>query len=273
MNVDDLINRAYYLVEQREYEKALELLNQALKINKSMAPAHNELCVIYTMLGRFNDAYHHAMRAVELDPSEPKYHNSLSSAFYDVGHFQEALNSAKTAISLDPAYPSAYMALSHILKALKVPAEDIREIERQGKALYLHTKSRGDGTPLRGNDLKNFFNLIDTSYIETQTETEFDAHGLFWALKQICQNHDMFNRSNVVKESLCLPLIQWFFIIFIPLAGLFGYLQPAYSSEHRMSYISIGIILIVGAVIYYRYRTSPLVQKRHAMIGRPVNPH
>ncbi len=273
MNVGDLINRAYYHVEQREYKKALELLNQALKINESMAPAHNELCVIYTMLGRINDAYHHGMRAVELDPSEPKYHNSLSSALYDVGRFQEALNSAKTAISLDPTYSSAYMAVSHIFKALKTPEEDIREIERQGKELYLHSGSRGDGTPLRGNDLTNFFKLIDTSYIKTQTETEFDAHGLFWALKQICQNPDTFNRSNVVKESLCLPLIQWFFTIFIPIAGLFGYVQPAFSLEHRMSYISLGIILIVGAVIYYRYFTSPLVQKRHAMIGCPVNPH
>lgn len=270
---EELVNKAYYLVEQQQYERALDLLHQAESINESFAPAHNELCVVYTKLGHYNEAYLHAMRAIELDPNNPKYHNSLSSALYDLGRFQEALNSAKTAISLDQMYPSAYMALSHILRALKAPQNKITEVEELGKALYNTSKYRGDGTPLRDNDLKEFFKLIDISYIKKQPQAEFDARGFLWALNQIGKDPGSWHRSTVVKEAIILPLVQWCFTIIAPLAGLFGYLRPNFSVTSRKYYLFVGISLIIYSIAFYTRRTSHLMQNKYSRTGNPINPH
>ena len=157
----ELINKAYNLVEEGKLKKAKRLLESGLDICDEIADGHNELGVVYCLLGDFLPAYHHALRAIELDPTNPKYHNSLAFALMSMGRIDDALVSARCAIELDPNYASAHNLVSKILKMKGVP-EEASYHEGKARKIYARTGMRSNGHNLKEGDLERFFTKRET---------------------------------------------------------------------------------------------------------------
>jgi tetratricopeptide (TPR) repeat protein len=220
----ELINKAYNLVEGGKFEEAKRLLKRALDICDEIADGHNELGVVYCLLGDFPSAYHHALRAIELAPTNPKYHNSLAFTLMSMGRLDNALVSARTAIGLNPNYASAQNLVSKILK-MKGEPEEASYHEWKAQKIYESTKMRSDGHELKAGDLKRFFSGRETIIKKPESIESINVKGIKWALSQIKKNPDAA-KSKTVREAIMNPIARWSFVIIMPIAGFLGFIKP-----------------------------------------------
>lgn len=93
---------------QKLYAQAVANYQQALRMNPSLAVAHNNLAWLYATCDdpKFRHphrALEHARRAVQLSGGkQPAYLDTLAEALYLNGHYQQAVEVQTSALALDP---------------------------------------------------------------------------------------------------------------------------------------------------------------------------
>jgi predicted O-linked N-acetylglucosamine transferase (SPINDLY family) len=87
--------------QQGEYQKAADLINQALMINPEYAEAHISQGNVYRAMGRQNEAITAYTNAIRLNRKNPMAHYNLGNALRDLGKNTEALAAYNAASQLD----------------------------------------------------------------------------------------------------------------------------------------------------------------------------
>jgi tetratricopeptide (TPR) repeat protein len=193
LSAGELTNQAFQLVERGEYDSAVRLLRQAIRIDPLCGHAHNELAYIYGRIrGDLDLAEEHARRAVECDPSNPKFYNAINGIQLDRAKglktrrevrdsMRQRLQEVQRNIDNDPAYSPAYLTKAVAL-ALSGEPKDIWEAELdRAEQLYEQRKISAAGLPLtpyliKGIIARNHNLCLEmSSYWESLPKPAFDS--------------------------------------------------------------------------------------------------
>jgi tetratricopeptide (TPR) repeat protein len=112
--VQDVINRAKELLKSRQYEKAADVLRQAIALQPDSAVAHSHLAVALLRVGRAKEALASAQRGIELDPDYAFSYLVLGEANQAMNRFDEAIEAVRHAIQINPEYFDAYGVLGSL---------------------------------------------------------------------------------------------------------------------------------------------------------------
>jgi len=131
-----------FLTEIREYEAAIGILQEGLKIMDYDPDIWNYLGVAYWRKGDLEEALEAFERSLELDHNYPIAFNNMGSVFLskyleskDGENLQKAIDLFQKAISLDPGYASAYNGLG----AAYIQAGDVdRAVSSWEKAVEIN---------------------------------------------------------------------------------------------------------------------------------------
>ena len=99
-------------MDRGEYEVALEKLKRAIAYDKTYAPAHTMLAVLYETLGQMDEAGVEYRKAVQNDPKDGSVNNNYGAYLCGTGKQQEAERYFLTAVD-DPFYDTPAIALSN----------------------------------------------------------------------------------------------------------------------------------------------------------------
>ncbi len=95
-------NLGLCLMRQKQAGNARAVLEQALQIDASYAPAMNNLCDVYKELGLTDRQLEMALTAVGLQPGSALAFNNLGTALRENGLLAEAVHAYDTSLMLDP---------------------------------------------------------------------------------------------------------------------------------------------------------------------------
>jgi len=107
-----LLGSAYYL--KGEYQKAVEALNESIKLDPNLSDPFFFLAMSYGKLKEYGKAVEAAKRAIELDPKAPTYYAVLGLIYKDQKKYKEAEENLKKSIELDPKSIVSYLKLADL---------------------------------------------------------------------------------------------------------------------------------------------------------------
>jgi tetratricopeptide (TPR) repeat protein len=88
----------------RHPTEAASAAKKALRMDKQMAEAWNNLGVTYYMRNKFKGAIHNYQKAISLQPSFASFHNNLAAAYMDSKKFGLGVAEYRKAFELDPLF-------------------------------------------------------------------------------------------------------------------------------------------------------------------------
>jgi tetratricopeptide (TPR) repeat protein len=91
-----------------EYETAVELLKEAIRIDPSNYVSYNERGAAYTFLDKDPEAIRDFNRSIVLNPKYAVAYRNRGSAYFRLGKFQEAIADFTRALQLNDRYARAY---------------------------------------------------------------------------------------------------------------------------------------------------------------------
>ena len=109
--------RAWY--EQREYEKALLDLNEAIRLDNEHAAWYSSRGMTYDRLGEYDRAIAEYDQALRRDPTDAQTFNDRGLAFRAKKENMQAINDFSQAIRLDSSLADAYFNRGNAYKAKK----------------------------------------------------------------------------------------------------------------------------------------------------------
>lgn len=104
------LGRSY--MERGQYEIALEKLKRAVAQDKTYAPAHSMLAILYETIGEMEDAEKEYRKALQYDPKDGDVNNNLGAFLCGMGQPEEAESYFLQAVE-DPFYTTPGVALSN----------------------------------------------------------------------------------------------------------------------------------------------------------------
>lgn len=112
---DAAARMASLLRDSGNFEDAVEVLRDTLRVAGANARVYTELGLIYMAQGRDELALLVIGKAIELDPKEPAAYNALALLYLRAGKAQEAFDRFDHATSLDPSYHDARFNKASVL--------------------------------------------------------------------------------------------------------------------------------------------------------------
>jgi len=117
-------------VQNQQWEKAIQLLNSAIKINNSIPNVYNNLGNALKEVNRSEEAVASYDRAIVLQRDYAEAYCNRGNALMLLNRKEEALASYDHAISIQPAYAEAYSNRGNALLALKRLDEAVTSYDR-----------------------------------------------------------------------------------------------------------------------------------------------
>ena len=118
--ISQILSEAISAVNGKEFDKAIMLCNQVLKLDDRNTPAYNMKGIAYAEKKEYDKAIDCFNRAIELKPDDSGYVYNRAKMFYQSNRYQEALTDCNMAISLD-----ARSTFYTLRAAIKQKLEDI----------------------------------------------------------------------------------------------------------------------------------------------------
>jgi Flp pilus assembly protein TadD len=100
----------------KQYDSAIDLLNQAIQASPDVPLFHANLGSLYLQTKRFDDAVASLERALQLDPNLVHAYYNLGVALTDKGDFDRAVAIFHKGISLNPNWPELHNSLGLALR-------------------------------------------------------------------------------------------------------------------------------------------------------------
>jgi tetratricopeptide (TPR) repeat protein len=110
--------------------EAMELFQQALRMNPDLAQVHSNLGVVLAGLGKSEDAIKQYQEALRINPDSAVAHNNLGLVLAGLGKSEDAIKQYQEALRLIPNYPNANNNLANVLLQTGNIAEAIRHYEQ-----------------------------------------------------------------------------------------------------------------------------------------------
>jgi tetratricopeptide (TPR) repeat protein len=105
-------DNAIHLLEQKEYDRGIELLIKVTQSAPEVSAPHVDLGIAYERSGDLDKAEASLKRAVEINPRQPVAHNELGVVYRKKGQFTAARSSYEQAIAVYPAFHFARLNLA-----------------------------------------------------------------------------------------------------------------------------------------------------------------
>lgn len=118
-------------VQQSNYYEALKFFKLSIIENKKFPEAHNNIGSVYLTLHKAETAIKHFKTAINIDESFNKARFNLASAYLAVGNVDNAIKELNTLLIFDPSNISAINSLAKIYNSLN----------KLDKAINLHEKA------------------------------------------------------------------------------------------------------------------------------------
>ena len=101
---DELLqNIGIFFIGARDYQKALEFLQSAVKLNPHRQVAYSNIAGIYAMYGKWDQAIENARKALQINPAYGDAWTNLAYAYAGKGMKEEARQAFLTLKRVDPA--------------------------------------------------------------------------------------------------------------------------------------------------------------------------
>ncbi|MEB3215984.1 MAG: tetratricopeptide repeat protein [Nostocales cyanobacterium 94392] len=94
--------------EKTEYQQAIKLFSQAIKINPEYANAYNSRGDAYYRLGKYEKSQQDSSAAIRNNPNDANAYYDRGFSLYSVGEYNGAIIDYNQAIKLNPEYANAY---------------------------------------------------------------------------------------------------------------------------------------------------------------------
>ena len=108
---DDWISQEQQLWDGQKYtdpQKAIEYLNNAIRLQPNNAETYNKRGTAYYNLGQYENTIKDDSEAIRLAPQYPEAYNNRAGAYVRLGEFQKAIEDYNQAIRLKPNHPVFY---------------------------------------------------------------------------------------------------------------------------------------------------------------------
>jgi tetratricopeptide (TPR) repeat protein len=145
----DWVDKALALWDGDKYtdpKKAIEYLNNAIKLQPDLTGVYGMRGIAYYSLGQYQRAIEDYNEHIRLNPDLTGAYNIRGLAYYDLGHYQPAIEDFTKAIRLKPDYADTYNrwgAAYHELGQYKRAIEDYNEAIRLEPDLSIAYSMRG----------------------------------------------------------------------------------------------------------------------------------
>ena len=116
----------YILFRLENYEDAIKLYKQILKIKPDYVFPLNNLANIYSKLDKFEDAIRYFNRALKLKPDYFEASYGISDVYYKIQNYENALSYLNKSIQLKPGYLPPVKSKLHLLKVMKKKQEILK---------------------------------------------------------------------------------------------------------------------------------------------------
>jgi len=142
--------------QRGEVEQGIAMLERAIAAQANVAGWHANLCALYRLACRPQEAVRAGQTAVRLQNNSPQYLINLALALTDMDERQQAIACLLRALGLDPKEASAHLALGQILLAQGqmqpgwIEYEWRNETEAAKGTLPRITSALWNGMPLQG---------------------------------------------------------------------------------------------------------------------------
>ena len=121
-SLEGWIWRGSVLDDLERFEEEIQAYQQALQLTDNASTRANFLHGIGNALwsmGKYSEGLRVLDNAIELDPTDAPAWNNRGNCLSDLGHDQEAMSSYERAIVLTPAYPAAWNNKGNMLRKWK----------------------------------------------------------------------------------------------------------------------------------------------------------
>jgi tetratricopeptide (TPR) repeat protein len=120
---------ARLLVEQADFEGAVDAYARRIDVNPNSAEAHRQLGEIFVLLGRHDEALAEFAIAVWLDPGDARALAAAGQVHVRLLQYEEAVAALQPALAADPSLLEARYALGTALLRSGKAADGRRELE------------------------------------------------------------------------------------------------------------------------------------------------
>ena len=110
-----LFEKAAQEFDNGNYEQAIKLFDETLKIHPGFAHSYNYLGMAYRAKGlELDNVIYYFEKAVELDPNLAAGYENLGKTYYSLGEFEKAEAACKRALEIDPNMVSVQISLGWV---------------------------------------------------------------------------------------------------------------------------------------------------------------
>ena len=100
----------------KQYNKAVDCYQKAIKINPDYAEAHYNLANVFHEIGRIDAAIKGYEQATHFKPDYPEAFNNLGLVFQEIGKFKLAITSYEKALTIKPDYAEVHSNIGKLYK-------------------------------------------------------------------------------------------------------------------------------------------------------------
>jgi predicted O-linked N-acetylglucosamine transferase (SPINDLY family) len=87
--------------EIENYEFAIKNFKKAIKINSNYSEAHNNIAIVYQILKKSNEALNHYRISIRINPDNPETYYNLGILFFKKNNYKNAIESFKKSLKLN----------------------------------------------------------------------------------------------------------------------------------------------------------------------------
>ncbi|WRH67487.1 MAG: tetratricopeptide repeat protein [Planktothrix sp. GU0601_MAG3] len=118
-----LYQQVSFYLAQKQYEEAIAVCQQILKLQPNFALAYSTLGLAKQLQGKLDDAKSWYTKALDLKPDWAEVHANLGTVYVQQQQWQDALQSYQTALHFKPNQARIYQSLYTVLINLNQPEE------------------------------------------------------------------------------------------------------------------------------------------------------
>lgn len=113
-SIDYYLNKSKTLIDEKRFEEALALCDQALQLDSSSALLYVNRAGALCGLKRYQEALSTCDQALQRDARNALAHYNASEALIQLGRYQEALGACERALQFDPSFSKSYINKSRV---------------------------------------------------------------------------------------------------------------------------------------------------------------
>ena len=111
------------------YERSIDELNEALRLDPDYIEVHNNLAVTYDKMEKVDEAINELREVLRLNPDHAEAHSNLGNIHAKLGNYEEAIGELKQALVLKPNNAIAHNNLGHVYAIQNRNEEALKEFK------------------------------------------------------------------------------------------------------------------------------------------------